>query len=63
MTHYTNPTAANINSAAARLAYKPSRQPSEAERLARYLEEMQAFSWTQTWQDAQARLAELEAQG
>jgi len=58
MNHY-DPTAANLNSATYRLSYKPSRQPSEAERLERYLAEMAAFSFTQTYQNAVARLAEL----
>ena len=60
--NYYDATAANINSAEARLSYKPSRQPSERERLERYLSEMAAFSWTSTYRAAVARLAELKAE-
>ena len=53
----------NINSAAYRSTHRPREltPAQEAARIREYLYQMQAFAWTATYQQAQARLAELEA--
>lgn len=55
----------NINSADYRSTHRPQAATREQRiaRLHRYLSEMAAFNWTETYKAAQAELAELEARG